>query len=362
MADQKNDDTKTPFTRRGARPFGGTPGVAAPSRPFPFMRPATAQRPTAAPFVAPVVSGKLVLRNAAPTPTAKTPTPVAPPSIPSTDIDSTLRSTRPATNEIVARDALDAVWDESEPASHPVEPGPVAAAGLDEVALGSGADGQQPWAEDITANAIPAAESDAAASVSLEASGNAPAWLGDDAGPAALATPGPVEPEITASADDVPSRPTGVQPVLDAGGGYGFGEWTDSHTIPAFDEIMGGLPEQPVPPVIESLGDAPPGPADLAGDAAPELREPSPRLELVEASQDPHADGNREGPGPAIVAAMPTVESYSPHEARIAATFDRLADRVRSGEIDVTSIAPEATDAAVLASVLAALLGGSRSR
>ena len=40
----------------------------------------------------------------------------------------------------------------------------------------------------------------------------------------------------------------------------------------------------------------------------------------------------------------------------------RLADRVRSGEIDVSSIAPDATDAAVVASVLAALLGGSRSR
>ena len=47
---------------------------------------------------------------------------------------------------------------------------------------------------------------------------------------------------------------------------------------------------------------------------------------------------------------------------RISATFDRLAERVRGGEIDVSSVAPDATDAAVLASVLAALLGGSSSR
>ena len=47
---------------------------------------------------------------------------------------------------------------------------------------------------------------------------------------------------------------------------------------------------------------------------------------------------------------------------RISATLDRLAERVRGGEIDVSSVAPDATDAAVLASVLAALLGGSSSR
>jgi hypothetical protein len=50
------------------------------------------------------------------------------------------------------------------------------------------------------------------------------------------------------------------------------------------------------------------------------------------------------------------------HGLRVSATLDRLAERVRSGEIDVSSVAPEAPDAAVLASVLAALLGGSSSR
>jgi len=187
------------------------------------------------------------------------------------------------------------------------------------------------------------------------------ASLEDDAATPAVPMPGPVESGITAATNDVPSLPTVVQPVSHVGGGYGFGEWTDSHTIPAVDEIMGGLPEQPVAPVLESLGDAAPTQAEWTGHEAPESPEPSPR-ELVEGNEESQPDVDRNEPQPAGVTAVPTVEAYSPHDARIAAAFDRLADRVRSREIDVSSIAPEATDAAVLASVLAALLGGSRSR
>jgi hypothetical protein len=57
----------------------------------------------------------------------------------------------------------------------------------------------------------------------------------------------------------------------------------------------------------------------------------------------------------------PTVNVAAP-AARTSAALERLAERVRSGEIDVSSVAAEASDAAVLASVLAALLGGSSSR
>jgi hypothetical protein len=49
------------------------------------------------------------------------------------------------------------------------------------------------------------------------------------------------------------------------------------------------------------------------------------------------------------------------HETHIAAALDRLAEQVRRGEIDVSSIAPGGPDAAVVAAVLAALLGGGRS-
>jgi hypothetical protein len=47
---------------------------------------------------------------------------------------------------------------------------------------------------------------------------------------------------------------------------------------------------------------------------------------------------------------------------QVSAALERLAERIRDGEIDVSSVAPEAPDAAMLASVLAALLGGSQSR
>ena len=64
--------------------------------------------------------------------------------------------------------------------------------------------------------------------------------------------------------------------------------------------------------------------------------------------------------------ADPVGESFADaryaHGLRISAALDRLAERVRAGEIDVSSVAPEAPDAAVLASVLAALLGGASRR
>ena len=372
MADQKHDDTKTPLTKRGARPFGGPAGTSGPSRPFP--RPATPQRPTAAPFVAPVVPGKLVLRNAAPTPTAKTPTPVAPTPIRSTDIGPTSHPTPPVANEIGALDAIDAfdaMWGVSEASGRPVEPEPVTAP-LDELSLGGGVDGQHPWAEDITANDVPAKdipplETEAAPPpVTVESSEvpsatTTPAWLEADAAAPVAATPGLVEPEMTFAETDAPPLPTVAQPVSEVGGGYAFGEWTDSHTIPAFDEIMGVQPEQSAAPVLEPLGDGPPAPVDWTADIVPDVAEPPPRFEFVEATQEPQPEVNPEIARPVVVIAVPS-ETYSPHAARIAATFDRLADRVRSGEIDVSSIAPEATDAAVLASVLAVLLGGSRSR
>ena len=364
MADQKNDDSKTPFARRGARPFGGSPGPSAPSRPF--IRPATSQRPTAAPFVAPVGPGKLVLRNAAPALAAKTPTPVAPPSISSADINATPPSASPVANEIVALDAIDtfdAVWRVSEPPVGPIESAAVASP-LNELSLGEGIDGQQLWGEHITANDIPAAEPEkVAVPVAFESSDTAasttPAWLEDDVAPAPDASPTVVVAESQPAVPDVPTAPTPVSPVTDAEGVYGFGEWTDAHTIPASDEIMGVLPEQRVEPALEPLGGAPASPADEAHDAPV----PHARFELVEAPPEKaQAEAHREEPQIAIVTAAPTAPAFAPHEARIAATFDRLADRVRSGEIDVSSIAPDATDAAVVASVLAALLGGSRSR
>jgi hypothetical protein len=58
----------------------------------------------------------------------------------------------------------------------------------------------------------------------------------------------------------------------------------------------------------------------------------------------------------------PPMATVAAPGVRVSAALERLAERVRSGEIDVSSVAAEAPDAAVLASVLAALLGGSSRR
>jgi hypothetical protein len=367
MADQNNDDSKTPLARRGARPFGGPVSSPAPSRPF--IRPAAPQRPTAAPFVSPVVPGKLVLRNAVPVPALKPPTPVAPPSVSLPTADAAPPSAGPMPSEIAALDAIDAfdaVWGAVVPVSAPAESAAVAPP-LDELSLGSGTEGQQQWAEDITADDVPAGEPETAAvPVAFEpsessATGTTPAWLEDDVAPPPVPSESPVVSMSPAAVPDVPSAPSVVSPVSDVEGLYSLGEWTDSHMIPASDEIMGVPPEPTVAPIVEALGDTLPALVDRATEEAQSAPEPHPRFELVP-SETPEPEVQPEELPAASVMPAPTTFAFAPHEARIAATFDRLAERVRSGEIDVSSIAPDATDAAVVASVLAALLGGSRSR
>jgi hypothetical protein len=79
-------------------------------------------------------------------------------------------------------------------------------------------------------------------------------------------------------------------------------------------------------------------------------------------------EGEHSLAAPVQVGAGETLEAPTSLEAKasagthVSATLDRLAERVRRGEIDISSVAPEATEAAVLASVLATLLGGSTSR
>jgi hypothetical protein len=369
MADQNNDDSKTPFARRGARPFGGPATSPAPSRPF--IRPVTAQRPTAAPFVSPVVPGKLVLRNAAPAPAVEPPAPVAPSAIPLPEADAAPLSAGPVPSEMAALDAIDAfdeVWGVAEPPGAPSESAAVASP-LDELSLGSGTEGQHQWAEDITADDIPAGKPETvAAPVAFEptdssAPSTTPAWLEDDVALPPVPSESPVVSMSSPAVTDVPSAPSVVSPVADVEGLYSLGEWTDSHTIPASDEIMGVLPEPMLAPIVEALGDAAPASPDRVADDAQRTPEPHPRFELVEASPEkPQPEVPRDELPVASVTPAPAAFAFAPHEARIAATFDRLADRVRSGEIDVSSIAPDATDAAVVASVLVALLGGSRSR
>jgi len=352
MADQKTEDTKSPLQRRGARPFAGPAGVARP-----FLRPVTTpQRPTAAPFVPPVVPGKPALGSLAPV--AKAPTPVATQAVPPTDADASARA-RPVTSEMIALDAFDAfdtVWGTPE---RPVATPELQAATspLDESSLGSGTDAHQVWAEEITraASDVVAGELEAPPAPAAEPSYSTPAsaipaWLEDDTPTAPPTTTDPVaslEPstEMLEAPEPRPSWPIAQNDAT-----YSIAEWTDTHAIPPADDFQPAS-ELPYAAAVEpSLGQVLQESAAVGAESLAEAAQERPRFELVRESQETEA--------------VPDVtpEPRTIREMRVAAALDRLADRIRSGEIDVSSIAPDATDAAVLASVLAALLGGSSSR
>ena len=385
MADQKTEDTKSPLQRRGARPFAG------PAAARPFLRPVTTpQRATAAPFVPPVVPGKPALGRPAPSANALTPAAagtvpqaVSQP-VPPSDADA-VPPTRPMTSEMIALDAFDAfdtVWGTTEA---PLAPEPRAtAAPLDELSLGSGTDAGEVWAGEITATAgdVVAAELEAppapAADPTYSTPSSAmPAWLEDDGALVPPATAGSVVvPVASAPALDAPDAPPSW-PVAENDATYSFTEWTDAHGIPTADELEPASTdwsESPTSPTSlvspdaphggspePSLGDASPGVPGVSPEVAEEplaegsaaVSQERPRFELVRESQETEAVQDL------------TPETSAPRTTRdmqCAAALNRLADRIRSGEIDVSSIAPDAPDAAILASVLAALLGGSSSR
>jgi len=358
MADQKTEDTKSPLQRRGARPFAGPAGAARA-----FLRPVTTpQRATAAPFVPPVVPGKPALGTAAPL--AKAPTPVAAQPVPEpqpvapVDADVAPR-TRPVTSEMVALDAFDAfdtVWGTHEQPVAAPEP-QATASSLDESSLGSGTDTHQVWAEDITAAAgdVMAGELQAPPAPTAEPTYSTPAsaipaWLEDDCPALAAATPPVTAHEPSAESLEAPEA-SPAWPITENDASYSLTEWTDTHSIPSADAIQPAPTESPYVGLVErSLGEAPRGSADVVPESVADAPQERPRFELVSASQETEA----------LPDVMP--DSRTIRDMRVASALDRLAERIRSGEIDVSSIAPDAPDAAVLASVLAALLGGSRSR
>jgi hypothetical protein len=79
---------------------------------------------------------------------------------------------------------------------------------------------------------------------------------------------------------------------------------------------------------------------------------------------DAAEQGAPAGPGPDAASGAFVRDEFdlATPAATAAAMLERLATRVRAGEIDLSSVTPEATDAAMLASILAALLGGASSR
>ena len=290
---------------------------------------------------------------------------------------------RPITTETVAVDAFDAAWGPSGAVEAAVTPD---APTLDETSLGSGVDAQHLWADEITAapeNIRPPSNTPPTGHVedhALEAWTAAfapdpgiPAWLEDDAEPQPASAPtdvsGVLETEIVAgpAAETVADQSSADE------------QWPDSllpdpllaeyapyiptpSSIPSIPpELRGNVsaraPEVPTHPVASE-------PASVA----PVEAAPAPVQETRVQATTPSVDARAQSVA-AIVESSTGPESVptdialgASHNVRVSAALDRLAERVRGGEIDVSSVAPEAPDAAVLASVLAALLGGRGSR
>jgi hypothetical protein len=278
--------------------------------------------------------------------------------------------TRPVTGEMITLDAFDAfdtVWGTSEaPGGTPEPHAPTSP--LDEASLGSGTDTHQVWAEEITAAAsdVLQGELDAPPAPAAEPTYSTPAsaipaWLEDDGPITPLApTDAVVAPDPSAPMSESPDA-SRAWPIAGNDANYAIDEWTAAHAIPASDDLQPAAPElteSPDAPDAPYAGLVEPSLGEAMQDASPELPpeplaeapEERPRFELVRESQETEAV-------PDI-----TPDPRTLRDMRVAASLDRLADRIRSGEIDVSSIAPGAPDAAILASVLAALLGGSSSR
>ena len=285
---------------------------------------------------------------------------------------------------------------------------------LDLASLGSPDDVHLPWTEELTAGtdatavesaagepmgpdfggAEPTVANAAAAEPSSAPDLDGPAWLMDDGAPEytvdvadgadayredASAHDGlQVEAIGTASSLDQPDPPEAVS---------GDVSWSDVTFIPSADAVMAaGITEPSDIANDEPIESAYPAmsttdwPDPLLAEYAPYVPTPAPstasrsRDSGVEDSPDPPTISAARVETPADDAAgvvervespatdaIPSVAAEDTHSSRVAGTLDRLAAQVRHGEIDVSSVAPEGPDAAVLAAVLAALLGGGRS-
>jgi hypothetical protein len=418
MAEHNIDDTKAPAAPRGARPFAGP---AAPSAARPFLRPgAPAVRPSGAPF-APAAGTRpaasrpsLGVSAPAPTPTAVpvqavplagyepvTGLVAAPPTEVVSQIEEVAAEAEPAapesprrrvTSEMVALDAFDAfdaVWGRSDTVNSAAAPTPTPSP-LDHVALGSGSDAECLWADEASAAA------EAAVGPEPESAAQGPDVVG------ARSVADTETPAWLAADDDT---------VVTAG--QSSGDWSEMPPIPSADDVIA------MPPVddtiaVDDVADAASRHETLGADLSAVSADPvpDPMATPFAAASDawpdqllaeyaPYAAPSSETPAHVAVvtvdalvadastdatgmAALPetehsladpvqtgageTLEAPTSTEAKtsagsyVSATLDRLAERVRRGEIDISSVAPEATEAAVLASVLATLLGGSNSR
>jgi hypothetical protein len=308
MAEDKIDDPNPPLARRAARPFVGPGGAAASARPL--LRPTgPAGRSSPAPFAPPLAAPRHTLGR--------------------------------TVNERPAASVGDGGAGDA-PLSGPVAPvAPVAPADPLELS-------ELPSREPLSRRPI------TSEMVALDAFAAFDAVWGGPVTPAASPVVEPVAPPV----DEV-----------SLGSGAGAHElWAEgiteeldtSHAVEESAGLVAGA-EHGVEPsdVLESARPTVTTPdsavpAWLVDDSHWTDPSPPPQAStdlIVAAATDIPADRPDE-----------TVDARTAHGLRVAGALDRLAERVRGGEIDVSSVAPEAPDAAVLASVLAALLGGSSSR
>lgn len=298
---------------------------------------------------------------------------------------------RRVTSEMVALDAFDAfddVWGGSDTVGNAAAAAPPPSP-LDQAALGSGSDAECLWADEASAAAEAAVAPEtgrAAQGPDVEgawpvADAEMPAWLADDdtAVTAGQSSGDWSEMPAIPSADDVIAMPPvdnviGVDDVAHAASSEETlgADPAASPADPVPDQMATPFaaasdvwPDQLLAEYAPYAAPSPETPTQVAAVTADApVADATPDTVGVEAVPEAehslaapvHTDAGELLDAPTATEAKPSAGSY------VSATLDRLAERVRRGEIDISSVAPEATEAAVLASVLATLLGGSNSR
>lgn len=386
MAEQKSEDTTPVAGRRVARPAVG-PAGAVRSGVRPVLRPVGGHRPVAGPFAAPIGPERKALGITTDTAAAAPPAPV---------VDSAMATPGPAPQaerSLSDEVSLGAPPSEAVPLmrSHVATPDPEPdwqAAPRHEATFESPAPALEPSPESVAA---------------------LPPWLEDDYAPApAMPAADPVsqQDQPVSAIDSSPNDAGGYaseiveasfdwadapMPADDRGGAHldasqalGANE-IDASASPSTPSTRSEAAPQSWPdpllaeyaPYVTSpeagftnSDDPPHGAgdhavvADAPGDSASDGFVFTPEAEVAAAESEPVLAEH----GESVTALSPAADEPTAREAHVAwrdhasTTLDRLAARVRAGEIDVSSVAPGATEAAVLASLLAALLGGSSSR
>ena len=379
MAEQKTEDTKPPVARRGARPFVGPAGVAPAARPL--LRPAATPARGRPPFAPPLSSDRLAL-GAARAPALPVTAPIAgPESIiqPESIIEAEpIVAAQPVAQvEPIAPVIPVAAFEPAGSRLTPVAVAPYAP--VDEPT-------HAPLVETPTAlgdlESMPAAASDhldfGFPMPSLDEQPAVPEVVAEPE--TQLASPLPLSPrpitsemialDAFAAFDSVwgPGNTPAASPVVESHPALDAESLGSADTADTWaDEITAG-PAHHTTESVEPTTDADTAESPWARATTPNSAFPSWLIDDDAGTSGPVPELSGNGPDGQVAEsrvgalAAPQTDPRASNELRVSAALDRLAERIRGGEIDVSSVAPEAPDAAMLASVLVALLGGSHSR